>query len=376
MITFFSNFINEHQIPFCKAMFAKTNGNFRFVATEPISQERLNMGFVDQSDSFSFVIKSFQSADQHQEAMRLGTESDVVIIGDAPDCFVEERLRQNKLTFRYWERFFKDGRWHILDPRVLIAHYKQDFRYRKKNLYMLCASAYTAPDCRFIHSYPNKTYRWGYFPEVKKYEDIDSLIANKKKATILWTARFINWKHPEAPIKVAERLKKEGYRFTLNLIGGGALEARIRSMIQQKGLADCVHLLGTMSPDEVRRHMEESEIFLFTSDRNEGWGAVLNESMNSGCAVVASRAIGSVPYLLCDGENGLIFKDGDWDDLYGKVKFCMDYPRERVALGKSAYETLNNVWNADIAAKRFLTLVESIRKGKETPFSEGPCSKD
>ena len=44
-------------------------------------------------------------------------------------------------------------------------------------------------------------------------------------------------------------------------------------------------------------YMESSHIFLlFTSDRNEG--AALNESMNSGCAVVASDAIGSVPYLM------------------------------------------------------------------------------
>ena len=49
--------------------------------------------------------------------------------------------------------------------------------------------------------------------------------------------------------------------------------------------------------------MEKSEIFLFTSDKGEGWGAVLNESMNSACAVVASHAIGSVPFLLKDGEN-------------------------------------------------------------------------
>jgi glycosyltransferase involved in cell wall biosynthesis len=61
-----------------------------------------------------------------------------------------------------------------------------------------------------------------------------------------------------------------------------------------------------MAPEAVRDHMEAADIFLFTSDFNEGWGAVLNESMNSACAVVASHAIGSVPFLLKDGENGFI----------------------------------------------------------------------
>ena len=89
MITFFSNFINEHQIPFCNAMYKKTNGEFRFVATEPIWQERLDMGFKDQSADFPYVVKSFESGTGYAEAMRLGYESDVVIIGSAPDVFIE-----------------------------------------------------------------------------------------------------------------------------------------------------------------------------------------------------------------------------------------------------------------------------------------------
>ena len=78
-------------------------------------------------------------------------------------------------------------------------------------------------------------------------------------------------------------------------------------------------MLGAMPPEEVRRHMEKADIYLFTSDFNEGWGAVLNESMNSGCAVVASHAIGSVPFLIKNGENGLIYENGNQLDLEKQV---------------------------------------------------------
>ena len=44
--------------------------------------------------------------------------------------------------------------------------------------------------------------------------------------------------------------------------------------------------------------MEESEIYLVTSDRKEGWGAVVNEAMNSGCAVVADHMIGAAPWMI------------------------------------------------------------------------------
>ena len=132
-----------------------------------------------------------------------------------------------------------------------------------------------------------------------------------------------------------------------------------------------------MKPDEVRGHMEKSEIFFFTSDRGEGWGAVLNESMNSACAVVASHAIGSVPFLIDNGENGLIYKDGDIDDLYKKIKGLLDNPEERKRLSKNAYLTMVNEWNANNAAQKFSVLSERVLNGEECIdlFESGVCSK-
>lgn len=376
MITFFSNFINEHQIPFCNAMFEKTGGQFRFVATEPISDERRSMKFEDKSADFPYVVKSYESKEGYDEALWLGRESDVVIIGSAPDEFIEDRLKEDKLTFRYSERYFKEGRWRILDPRVLYWRYKNDFRYRHKNLHMLCASAYTAPDCRFIFSYSGKTYKWGYFPEVKKYEDIEKVLKEKQEASILWVGRLIKLKHPEEVIALAEKLKQSGYKFNLTIIGEGPMESTLVRMIGQKGLADCVTLHSFVPSAEVRKYMEQADIYLFTSDRNEGWGAVLNESMNSACAVVACREIGSVPYLIEHGKNGLVYdKHGD-NSLYSNVIKLLDDRELKLKLQREAYTTMISLWNADVAAERLLELIDCIEKGKEPPYESGPCSRD
>ena len=135
-------------------------------------------------------------------------------------------------------------------------------------------------------------------------------------------------------------------------------------------------MLGTMPPEKVREYMELSEIFLFTSDRQEGWGAVLNEAMNSGCAVVASHAIGSVPFLLKNGDNGLIYRSGDINDLYEKVKYLLDNQATRAKLGINAYKTLCNKWNAENAAERFVKLSKALLDGKREAdlFGEGICS--
>ena len=161
-VAFFSDYLNHHQASFCKAMINRLGDNFKFIATEGISDFRLKLGYNSMDDA-PYVIAAYRNDNEYQKALDLGYESDVVIWGSASDVFIKKRVADNKITLKYSERFFKKARWRF-DPRVWVYRYKSDICYRNKNLFMLCAGAYTAPDCRFIFSYPNKTYKWVYFP--------------------------------------------------------------------------------------------------------------------------------------------------------------------------------------------------------------------
>ncbi len=373
-IVFVSNFYNHHQSELAKNLFRLTDGEYCFIETEPIEEERTKMGWGEKVTP-SYVKQSYTSAENYNECQSLIDSADVVIYGSAPESMIKNRLKAGKLTFKYSERMYKEGfKWYEQPLRFI----KNNLRgWSKKNHYLLCASAYSYADYQKTFNFTDRAFKWGYFPAVKTYDDIEGLINKKENASILWVARLIEWKHPDASILVAERLKKAGYKFKLNLIGNGVMEKQIAEMIKSKGLEDCVFMLGAMKPEEVRRHMEKSQIFLFTSDFNEGWGAVLNESMNSGCAVVASHAIGSVPYLIDDGKNGLIYKNGDIDDLYNKVKFLLDNPERSKELGVNAYKTLTTTWNAELAAERFLNLATKLLYNEDVNdlYSDGPCSK-
>lgn len=371
-VTFFSNFLLHHQTPFCESMVKKLGDGFRFVATETIPQERINMGYRNLENA-PYAINSYMNEESYNEAMRLGYESDVVIIGSAGDEFIEKRLLENKLTFRYNERFFKKFLSRF-DPRVWIYRYKSDFVHRNKNLHMLCASAYTAPDCRSVFSYPNKIYKWGYFPETDVCDDVDEILSKKKNHSILWAGRLIEYKHPEAVIYLSRKLRKNNIPFDVNIIGIGSMSDKIQKMISDYELDDCVHMLGSMSPEKVREYMQQAEIFLFTSDRSEGWGAVLNESMSCACAVVACQKIGSVPYLIEDGKNGYVYNNKK--EIYQYVKNLLDDKELRENMQRNAYDTIKNVWNAESAVDRFLHLIECIQQGKETGYIYGPCSRD
>ena len=240
---------------------------------------------------------------------------------------------------------------------------------------MLCASAYTAGGFALVGAYLQKTYKWGYFPENKVYE-LSNLMGNKKnnKPSLLWVGRFLDWKHPEKAILTARWLRDQGYDFSLDMIGTGIMLESISSMIRKYNLDSHVKLRGSMSPNEVRNYMEKANIFLFTSDYNEGWGAVLNESMNSGCAVVASDAIGSVPFMIYNNYNGLIYKNNHLATLFDQVKLLMDAPDLCNAMGTNAYETVEQTWNAKTAATRLLEFSNELLNQKLLTFHEGPLS--
>jgi glycosyltransferase involved in cell wall biosynthesis len=95
------------------------------------------------------------------------------------------------------------------------------------------------------------------------------------------------------------------------MIGIGPYLDGTKEYAKKLGVDDLIEFLGSMKPEHVREHMEKSQIHIFTSDKYEGWGAVLNEAMNSACAVVTSHAIGATPFLVQNCQNGLIYESGN-----------------------------------------------------------------
>lgn len=130
-----------------------------------------------------------------------------------------------------------------------------------------------------------------------------------------------------------------------------------------------------MPSKDIRQYMANADIYLFTSDFNEGWGAVLGEAMSAGCAVVASHGIGAVPFLVEHGKNGLIYQTGNSKDFERCVDMLIDSENLRTQLGQSAKKTMNELWNPQVAALRFVQIARSLlSKGYFIPYESGPLS--
>ena len=375
VITFVSNYINHHQIPFCDAMSSLFEDvDFHFVQAMPMEEKRINMGWAVDPKDYPYVSLFYEDKKYCEELI---LNSDVVIFGWTEGLTSElekKRLSSGRLSFRVSERIYRGSRIKWLSPRGLMKKYNEHIRYRKKPVYLLCAGAYVSADFKLIHAYPDKMLKWGYYPDVKDRSFRVSETDNKIR--LCWAGRFVKLKHPEYAIELCKELEKFGYDYELKMIGDGYMREELEKSVSDAGLSANVSFLGNLKPEEVTTHMKDSDIFLFTSNYLEGWGAVVNEAMQCGCAVVASKEAGSVPFLIKDGENGLSYKNGDCDDFKKKVLSLFQEKYKILQFAKNGYDTIEKVWNAKNASMEFVRFCrEYIDRAVPRPADIGPMSK-
>ena len=346
-------------------------GGFRFVATAPFNQERLKSGYVDLNTAFEWVVRSYECDDRMEEARSLVEGADVALL--LPECteFSEIRAEGEKLTFWVSERILKRGYWWRFAPPKMLRTHSRFLKYKHKPFSVLCCSAYAAYDF-VVSGFPKDRYfKWAYFTEVPPSRPSK---ARREAPRILWVGRMIPWKNPYDAVEAAALLAAKGLGFHLDLVGEGPEREKVASLISEKHLEDVVDMHGSLPNSEVRKMMGDADVFVATSDRNEGWGAVVNEALSSSCAVVASEAMGATKFLIDDNVNGLIYPCGDIAELSKKLESLITDVAWRAELQTRAYESMADRWNADEAARRLILLSKAFVLGEECPYSSGPCS--
>ncbi len=373
-VTFVSNYINHHQIPVSTVLYKKWGAGYHFIQTEPMEEERIQLGWNADNQNLPYLVQYNEKA---EFCRQLIFDSDVVIFGGTDDeSYIQERLKAGKIIIRYSERLYKEGQWKAISPRGLRKKYLDHTRYQKAPVYLLCSGGYVADDFEIIRAYKGKRFKWGYFPAFEESTEEERCMWKKSgKIKLLWAGRFIDWKHPEDALVLAKEFKAKGYNFSLTMAGGGELEPDLKKYVHDHQLEEFVDFPGFCKPEKIRELMKCSHIYLFTSDYKEGWGVVLNEAMNSGCAVVASHAIGAVPFLLKHKQNGLIYQSGNLQEFVQQAEWLYNDADMRMRMGNAAYETIRSEWNPQCAGEALIELCESLKEEKNFFKESGPLSE-
>jgi glycosyltransferase involved in cell wall biosynthesis len=214
--------------------------------------------------------------------------------------------------------------------------------------------------------------QWGIDPEVFYPYPLEQRKAcrfrlglSDSEFAIGFVGRLVEEKGILDLLRATERLRSGGKRTpTIVLAGSGNLEQVVRSRCAE------LHLrLVTVPPSSyegVAEVMNALDVLVLPSQSRSFWkeqfGHVLIEAMACGVPVIGSDS-GAIPDVIGDG--GLVFREGDSEQLCSLLLSCMESESFRCCLGhRGLTRALDNFTNS-IIADRTLQIYDRLRDRKK-----------
>jgi glycosyltransferase involved in cell wall biosynthesis len=172
-------------------------------------------------------------------------------------------------------------------------------------------------------------------------------------------------------------LAAQGHRFRGAIYGDGPLLKMLQARCEQLGLADIVTLAGARPHRELVPLFQRADVFALTpfvtgdGDR-DGVPNVLVEAMACGVPVV-STAVGGIPELVRHGENGLLAPPHDVAAVARHLGELLADDDRRRAMGAKARVTVEQGFDARVAARRLATLFGA--GGREASWVRHPSAQ-
>jgi len=154
--------------------------------------------------------------------------------------------------------------------------------------------------------------------------------------------------HPYYGVDIAVRAFAEVQRSypaaQLDLVGGGALEGKIRDLVRQLDLTG-VNFLGVAAHDDIAQFYDRADIFVNASNLDNMPVSIL-EAFASGTPVVTTAPEG-MRYIVDDGRTGLLSEPGDAGALARNVLRVLGDSELATQLAQNAFsESSRYTWNS------------------------------
>ena len=134
--------------------------------------------------------------------------------------------------------------------------------------------------------------------------------------------------HKDQPtlIRASKRLKDQGLKVQIQLIGDGSRRSEYEELIRAEGVEDCVQLLGMRR--DIPELLANMDIFVFSAKPDEGLGVALVEAMAAGVPIIATD-VGACREVLEDGDLGLLVPPQDPQKMADAVFHLLQHPQAR-----------------------------------------------
>ncbi len=116
--------------------------------------------------------------------------------------------------------------------------------------------------------------------------------------------------------------------FKMAIVGGEHAE-KLAGDVEKYALADNIVFTGELHGDSLDKVYKSSKILLLTS-RVEGLPMVVVEAMSFGLPMVVT-AVGDIPWLVRDGKEGFLVKNGDTASTVDRISRLLSSPEEMLS---------------------------------------------
>lgn len=161
-------------------------------------------------------------------------------------------------------------------------------------------------------------------------------------------------------VEAAQQLKGEGRTLQILVAGVGGYEAELRAEVARRGLEDTVFFLGFQT--DVAPVLSVLDVQLNASYGTETSSLSILEGMSMGLPAIVS-SYGGNPWLIDDGEDGIIFPNRDSQALARAIARLMDEPETLTHMGERAKEIFQARFTGQIFAKNVEQVYLDVLKG-------------
>lgn len=181
-------------------------------------------------------------------------------------------------------------------------------------------------------------------------------------------ARIEDYKGHLYLVEAARLLKARGQtNFRVLIAGTGAFEAQVARAVREAQVEDVVQMLGFRS--DVARLLGALDVQLNASYGTEATSLALLEGMSLGLPTIASD-YGGNPWVIRDGEEGILFPSRDAASLADAMERLILNPELRQAMGRRALERFQREFTGEVFARNtekiYLDILKGANHGKHT----------
>jgi glycosyltransferase involved in cell wall biosynthesis len=132
-------------------------------------------------------------------------------------------------------------------------------------------------------------------------------------------------------IAAVGRLRRDGRRVNLAIVGDGPLRGALAAQAEADGVADAVHFLGRVPHERVLALMARADVFALPS-WDEAFGLVYTEAMAQSTPIIAGKGEGPEDFIE-DRVSGYLAPVRDAGALAGIIARVLDDPVAAAAVG-------------------------------------------